>query len=76
MRADFFNARVHARKVLARLPRAHARTPVSYPSEGNTALDPAAFAEITATNISQWFDQPFFARVVLWPHLQTLILSH
>ncbi len=33
--------RVHARKVRtsARLARAHARTPASYPSEGNSALN-------------------------------------
>ncbi len=47
MRVNFFNVRVHARKVLARmhaytsarLARAPARTPASYPSEGNSAQE-------------------------------------
>ncbi len=47
MRADFFNVRLRARWVLARtrtytsarLARAHARTPATYPSEGNSGLE-------------------------------------
>ncbi len=47
MRVDFFNVRVHALKALAdtqaytsaRIARAHACTPISCPSEGNSAVD-------------------------------------